>query len=91
MELVRKFPKGALPQPKVPWYEATVAYLLLIPAAITWFITIPLIISYWTCAGADGFCSDEDLLPVEHGLLHRHRRRLRAFHDHRCPAPSLCN
>jgi hypothetical protein len=68
MELVRKFPKGhALPQPKVPWYEATVAYLLLIPAAITWFITIPLIISYWTCAGADGFCSNEDLLQSSTG------------------------
>jgi hypothetical protein len=68
MELVRKFPKGhAIPQPKVPWYEATVAYLLLIPAVITWFLTIPLIVSYWTCAGADGFCSDADLLQSSTG------------------------
>jgi hypothetical protein len=68
MELVRKFPKGhAIPPPKVPWYEATVAYLLLVPAAITWFITIPLIVSYWACAGADGFCSDADLLQSSTG------------------------
>jgi hypothetical protein len=68
MELVRKFPQGhAIPPPKVPWYEATVAYVLLIPAAITWFLTVPLIVSYWACAGADGFCSDADLLQSSTG------------------------
>ncbi|MGH3923218.1 MAG: hypothetical protein ACRDTT_10175 [Pseudonocardiaceae bacterium] len=68
MELVRKFPTGhAMPQPKVPWYEATVAYLLLVPAAITWFLTIPLLINYWACAGADGFCSQDDLLQSSTG------------------------
>ncbi|MGH8824087.1 MAG: hypothetical protein ACRDVN_06385 [Jiangellaceae bacterium] len=68
MELVRKFPTGhAMPQPKVPWYEATVAYLLLVPAAITWFLIIPLIVSYWACAGAEGVCSDEDLLASSTG------------------------
>ncbi|HJU96817.1 MAG TPA: hypothetical protein VJ644_02480 [Jiangellaceae bacterium] len=68
MELVRKFPKGhAIPPPKVPWYEATVAYLLLVPAAITWFLNIPLIVSYWACAGAEGFCSDQDLLESSTG------------------------
>lgn len=68
MELVRKFPKGhAIPPPKVPWYEATVAYLLLVPAAITWFLNIPLIVSYWACAGAEGVCSDQDLLESSTG------------------------
>jgi hypothetical protein len=52
MELVRTFPKGhAAPAPRVPWYEATVAYLLLIPAAILWFVTGPLIVGYWPCTG----------------------------------------
>ncbi len=52
MELVRTFPKGhAVPAPHVPWYEATFAYLILVPAAILWFVTGPLVIGYWPCTG----------------------------------------
>lgn len=50
MELVRTFPKGtAEPPPAVPWYEATVTYLLLVPAAISWFVTGALVAGYWAC------------------------------------------
>lgn len=64
MELVRKFPRGhAIEQPKVPWYEAVVSYVILMPAVITWFLSVPLLISYWECLG-DGAaaCSTSDLL-----------------------------
>ena len=64
MELVRKFPKGhAVPQPKVPWYETVVAYVILVPAVISWFVGAPLIISYWSCSGSSGgVCTSADLL-----------------------------
>lgn len=69
MELVRKFPQGnAIEQPRVPWYEAVVSYTILAPAIITWFIGIPLLISYWECLG-DGAaaCASSDLLRSSSG------------------------
>ena len=64
MELVRKFPKGhAIPQPKVPWYEATVAYLILTPSVISWFVGAFLLVSYWSCPESSGGpCIGADLL-----------------------------
>jgi len=64
VELVRKFPQGhAIEQPRVPWYEAVVSYVILMPAVITWFFSVPLLISYWACLG-DGAvaCAASDLL-----------------------------
>lgn len=68
MQLVRRFPKGhAIPQPKVPWYESVVAYLILIPAVLSWFVGGPLLLTYWSCSGgARGFCSS-DLLASSTG------------------------
>jgi hypothetical protein len=69
VELVRRFPKGhAIPQPKVPWYEATVAYLILVPAVISWFVGATLMVSYWSCSGnSGGVCTSADLLPSSTG------------------------
>ncbi len=64
MQLVRKFPKGhAVPQPRVPWYEAVVAYVILVPAVLSWFVGAALIVSYWSCSGSSaGVCTSGDLL-----------------------------
>ena len=64
MQLVRKFPKGhAVPQPRVPWYEAVVAYVILVPAALSWFVGAALMVSYWSCsASSAGVCTSADLL-----------------------------
>jgi hypothetical protein len=64
VELIRKFPKGhAVPPPHVPWYEAVVAYLILIPAVISWFVGVFLLVSYWSCSEASaGVCTSSDLL-----------------------------
>ena len=64
MELVRSFPKGhAVPPPKVPWYEATVTYLILLPGVILWFIGVPLLIGYWPCTSeASVACIGGDVL-----------------------------
>lgn len=60
--LVRHFPTGlAMVQPKVPWYEPTVAYLIVIPAVIVWFLSIPLNIVYSQCLDPVQ-CSSADLL-----------------------------
>ncbi len=57
--LVRRQPKQhAAPQVAVPWYEPTVAYLLVMPGVLVWFVGIPVLISYWECTGAGNFrCS----------------------------------
>jgi hypothetical protein len=62
--LVRKFPKGhAVPPPRVPWYEATIAYLILLPAVLSWFVGFYLLVSYWSCTGESaGVCTATDLL-----------------------------
>jgi hypothetical protein len=64
VELVRKFPKGhAIPQPKVPWYEAVVAYVILVPAVLSWFVGVVLLVSYWSCPESSGGpCIGADLL-----------------------------
>lgn len=50
MELVRTFPKGhAQPPPNVPWYEATLTYLVMLPGVVVWFVAWPLVIGYWPC------------------------------------------
>jgi hypothetical protein len=69
VELVRKFPKGhAVPQPKVPWYEAVVAYLILVPAVLSWFVGGALLVSYWSCSGSSGgVCTSSDLLASSTG------------------------
>ena len=69
MELVRKFPKGhAVPQPKVPWYETVVAYVILVPAVISWFVGAVLLVSYWSCReNTRGVCTSADLLQSSTG------------------------
>lgn len=69
MELVRTYPKGhAAPPPKVPWYEATVAYLILLPAVILSFVTGPLLVGYWPCTGNGSVaCIGGDVLPSSTG------------------------
>jgi hypothetical protein len=69
VELVRKFPKGhAIPQPKVPWYEAVVAYIILVPAVLSWFVGAALIVSYWSCSrSSGGVCTSADLLQSSTG------------------------
>jgi hypothetical protein len=64
MQLVRKFPKGhAIPQPKVPWYEAVGAYVILTPAVLSWFVGATLLLSYWSCSeNSGGVCTSADLL-----------------------------
>lgn len=64
MPLVRKFPKGhAIAPPNVPWYEAVVAYLVLVPAVISWFVGALLLVSYWSCSeNSTGVCTSADLL-----------------------------
>ena len=64
VQLVRKFPKGhAIPPPKVPWYEAVVAYVILVPAVLSWFVGGALLVSYWSCSGTTGgVCTSADLL-----------------------------
>jgi hypothetical protein len=64
VQLVRKFPKGhAVPQPRVPWYEAVVAYVILVPAVLSWFVGAALIVSYWSCSDSSaGVCTSGDLL-----------------------------
>lgn len=50
--LVRHQPKGyAAPQIPVPWYEATVAYLLLAPGVLTWPIGLILYLTQSSCEG----------------------------------------
>jgi hypothetical protein len=64
VQLVRKFPKGhAVPQPRVPWYEAVVAYVILVPAVLSWFVGAALIVSYWSCSDSSAsVCTSGDLL-----------------------------
>jgi hypothetical protein len=38
------------PAPRVPWYEAVVAYVILVPAVISWFVGAVLLVSYWSCS-----------------------------------------
>lgn len=52
MPLVRHQPKGyAAPPIPVPWYEATIAYLLIVPGVLTWPIGIILCFTESTCDG----------------------------------------
>lgn len=69
MELVRTFPKGhAAPPPSVPWYEATVAYLILAPAAILSFVTGALVAGYFPCTGGgSSACIGGDVLASSTG------------------------
>ena len=65
--LVRQFPTGvAMVQPHVPWYEATVAYLLLVPAVLLWFVTVPLAVAYSECLGLTS-CGTKDVLQSSTG------------------------
>jgi hypothetical protein len=48
--LVRHRPKGyAAPQTPVPWYEATVAYLIVVPGVLTWPIGLILYLTQSAC------------------------------------------
>jgi hypothetical protein len=47
----------------VPWYEAVVAYVILVPAVVSWFVGAVLMVSYWSCSGnSGGVCTSADLL-----------------------------
>ena len=60
--LVRHFEKGlARVQPHVPWYEATFAYLLVVPGVLGMFVSIPLTLNYIECTDP-GQCSPADAL-----------------------------
>jgi len=47
-------------QPKVPWYEATIAYLILLPGILTWFLGIPLALLYSECVPDAVQCAASD-------------------------------
>jgi hypothetical protein len=50
-------------QPRVPWYEAVVAYGIVVPAVVTWFVGVPLLLSYWGCMGGGArSCASTELL-----------------------------
>lgn len=64
VELVRKFPEGhAIPQPKVPWYEAVAPYVILVPALLFWWLGAVLIVSYLSCPkDRGGACLSSEML-----------------------------
>ena len=59
----------AAPVEERPWWEATVVYLLLVPAAMTWIVGVPLFVVYWTCGGGsvEEGCSSGQLLQSSTG------------------------
>jgi hypothetical protein len=63
--LIRRFPKtlATLP-PEVSWWESVVAYLLVMPGILSWFVGIPVALGYWACAGqvTQLGCGGNDLL-----------------------------
>jgi hypothetical protein len=63
--LVRKFPKtlATLP-PEVSWWEAVVAYTLVMPGIMSWFVGIPVALGYWACNDqvTQTGCGGNDLL-----------------------------
>lgn len=62
--LTRKFSTAnAIEQPKVPWYEPTVAYLILVPTALLWIFGGIVFLDYFSCGtGRRSGCAGANLL-----------------------------
>ena len=55
VERVRKFPEvHAIPRTKVPWCETVAPYLILVPAMLSWYLGVMLMVGYWSCQKTPG-------------------------------------